>query len=126
VPVVNEYKYLGVPLDQAFTLKHLYPLLKKKISRFSFRIRAILHSILGTNAKYNLWQIYVRCYFDYFAPAIALCGHTKKYKKLFTKSLKKALNLPLQTSNSRTLEAIRCPSLTQIGAYHISYNLEKT
>jgi hypothetical protein len=78
------------------------------------------------NRLHNLWQIYVRCYFDYFAPAIALCGHTKKYKKLFTKSLKKALNLPLQTSNSRTLEAIRCPSLTQIGAYHISYNLEKT
>lgn len=55
VPIVKEYKYLGIPLDQAFTLKHLLPLLKKKINRFGFKIKSILHNVLGTPAKFNLW-----------------------------------------------------------------------
>jgi hypothetical protein len=80
---VKEYKYLGIPLDQALTLKHLVPLIKKKTTNFIRRINFFLQNILGTNAKFNLWQIYARCNFDYFAPAIELCGQRDKFERYF-------------------------------------------
>jgi hypothetical protein len=72
VSFVHEYKYLGVPLDQAFSMKHLVPLLKRRIKAFCARIHIIQHSVVGLEIKFSLWQSYARCHFDYFAPMIAL------------------------------------------------------
>jgi hypothetical protein len=47
VPFVHRYQYLGVPLDQAFTLKHLVALLKGRIQTFNSRIGRIPAKIVG-------------------------------------------------------------------------------
>jgi hypothetical protein len=41
---------------------------------------------------------------------------------MYTKSLKRALDLPLQTSNEPLLKALGIPSLLQMAAYHITVN----
>ena len=124
VPFVAEYKYLGVPLDQALTLKHLLAHVKKKTKRFSLRIRTILHTVVGAKAKLNLWQTYHRCHFDYFAPSIALCGRTAEFSSCYTSSLKNALGLPLQTPNAPLLRLLRQPSPLQIAGHHVHRNLD--
>ena len=55
VSFVFKYKYLEVPLGQSLTLNHLVLNLKRKTKSFSFRIRIILHSAVGTEKKLNLW-----------------------------------------------------------------------
>ena len=75
---VLNYKYLGVPLDTALTLKHLYEHLKFKIKKFNQRIGLILRRVVGTATKLNLWQTYARCHFEYFSPAIAICKKVAK------------------------------------------------
>lgn len=118
IPFVRVYKYLGVPLDPALTLKHLVILMKAKISKFSRRIGLMLHSITGTKAKLEIWQTYARCHFDYFAPAIFICDQTKKFSQFYTKSLKTALDLPLCMPNDRIMMAAGVPTLEQIAGHH--------
>lgn len=122
VALVHDYKYLGVPLDQSFSLKYLVLLLRKRVKAFCARIHVIMHSVVGLKVKFDLWQSYARCHFDYFAPVIALCGHLNKFETLYTKSLKKALDLPQQTPNLPLLAALGVPSLRQIAAHHIHRN----
>ena len=55
IPFVQTYKYLGVPLDSALTLKHLALYLQSKLKKFSQRIGLMLHSIVGTRTRFNLW-----------------------------------------------------------------------
>jgi len=119
IPFVQTYKYLGVPLDSSLTLKYLEPYLEEKLKKFSQRIRLVLRSIVGTKTKLALWQNYARCHFDYFSPTIALCGQTGKFASLFTKSLKKALDLPLHIPNDPLSKIIGVPSLHQIAGYHL-------
>jgi hypothetical protein len=119
IPIVREYKYLGVPLDPALTLKYLVVLVKTKIAKFSKRIGLLSHSFIGTKAKLELWQTYARCHFDYFMPAIAICGKIGKFSRLYTKSLKKSLDLPICLSNSLVTKATGVPTLEQIAGHHI-------
>ena len=107
VPFLHEYKYLGVPLDQSFTLKHLVRLVKSKVKPFVARIGILPHSVVGWVTKLNLWSCYARCHFDYFAGAIALCGQLGKFERMYTKSLKRALSLPLQLPNAPLLQCTR-------------------
>jgi hypothetical protein len=125
VPFVKEYKYLGVPLDQAFTLKHLVQLVKRRLKSFNSRINLLPRSVIGTRVKLNLWSCYARCHFEYFAPAMLLCGQLKKFSSMYTKSLKRTLDLPTPTPNEPMLRAIGVPSLTQIAAFHIKKNLSQ-
>jgi len=124
VPFLHEYKYLGVPLDQSFTLKHLVRLIKEKLKPFITRINLLPHSIVGWGTKLNLWSCYARCHFDYFAGAIALCGQANKFERMYTKSLKRALNFPLQMPNTPLLQALGVPSLLQIASHHILNNAD--
>jgi len=124
IPFVRQYKYLGIPLDSALTLKHLVPLIKSKVRKFTARIGLILRDVVGTKTKLDLWQTYARCHFDYFAPAIALCSQLDKFQRMFTKSLKKALDLPIQLPNLPLLHAVGIPSLVQIAGHHILRNKE--
>ena len=119
IPFVQTYKYLGIPLDSALTLKYLEPYLKEKLKKFTQRIRLMLRSIVGTKTKLNLWQNYARCHFDYFSPAIVLCGQTGKFASLFTRSLKRTLDLPLHISNDPLIKIVGVPSLQQIAGYHL-------
>ena len=124
VPFVEEYKYLGIPLDQSLTLKHLRTHMKKKMKGFSFRIHTLLHSVIGAKAKLDLWKTYQRCYFDYFTPSIAVCGQMSKFTAGYTSSLKKALDLPLRTPNRSLLQLLRLPSADVIAGHHIHRNLK--
>lgn len=119
IPVVSEYKYLGVPLDSGLTLKHLLKLVKTKVKKFNQRIGLVLHQIVGTAAKLNLWQAYARCHFEYFSPAMAICGQLHKFASLFTGSLKKALSLPQHLPNDRLIRVVGIPTLTQIASNHV-------
>jgi hypothetical protein len=125
IPLLHEYKYLGLPLDQSFTLKFLVEMVKKKTKAFMSRVGFIPHSIVGLTAKLNLWQNYARCHFEYYAPAIVLSGQLGKFESRYTKSLKKALNLPLQTPNGPLLKALGVPSLLQVAAYHVAVNTRR-
>jgi len=125
IPLLHEYKYLGLPLDQSFTLKFLVEMVKKRTKAFVNRVGIIPHSIVGLSAKLNLWQCYARCHFEYYAPAIALCGQLVKFERKYTKSLKMALDLPLQTPNEPLLKALGVPSLSQVAAYHITVNTRR-
>jgi len=111
VPIVSTYKYLGVPLDSALTLNPLVAHLTEKIKKFSRRIDLVSHSIVGTKTRFNLWQTYARCLFDYFSSAMALSGQLNKFERLFTKSLKKTLGLPMQILNLPLLKAVGTPHL---------------
>jgi len=51
---INQYKYLGIPLDPALTLKNLIPLMKTKIKKFTQRIGFLYHTIVGTKTKLSL------------------------------------------------------------------------
>lgn len=119
IPFVLTYKYLGVPLDSSLTLKYLACYLESKLKKFSQRIGLVLHSVVGTKTRLNLWQNYARCYFDYFTPTIALCDQFSKFGSLFTKSLKKALDLPLHLPNEALLKVTGVPSLLQIAGHHV-------
>jgi hypothetical protein len=125
VPFVKEYKYLGVPLDQGFTLKHLVQLVKRRLKSFNARINLLPRSVVGTRVKLNLWSCYARCHFEYFAPAMLLCGQLKKFSSMYTKSLKRTLDLPTPTANEPILEAVGVPSLAQIAAFHIKKGLSQ-
>jgi exonuclease III len=122
IPLLHEYKYLGLPLDQSFTLKFLIEMIRRRTKAFVSRVGIIPHSIVGLSVKLNLWQCYARCHFEYYAPAIILCGQLNKFERMYTKSLKRALDLPLQTSNEPLLKALGIPSLLQMAAYHITVN----
>ena len=122
IPFVQHYKYLGVPLDSSLTLKHLESLLKNRIKRFTQRIGLVLHSIVGTKTRLNLWQSYARCLFDYFSPTMLLCGHSSKFEHFFTRSLKKALDLPMQYSNDSLHKVVGIPTLKQIAGHHVIKN----
>ena len=122
IPFVRAYKYLGVPLDSALTLKDLRVLVQDKIKRFTQRIGLVLRQVVGTAAKLNLWQTYARCHFEYFSPAIAICKQFKKFNSSFTTSLKKALDLPARLPNGPLLNVLGIPSLVQIAGYHVNRN----
>ena len=124
VPFVQVYKYLGVPLDESLSLKHLVPHIKKKVAAFCARIHLVLHTLVGLKTKLDLWQTYMKCHFDYFAPVIAICGQFEKFERMYTKSLKKSLGLPLQTPNLPLIKALGIPSLQQIAAHHVITNCE--
>ena len=81
--------------------------------------------MVGTRVKLNLWSCYARCHFEYFAPAMLLCGQLRKFSSMYTKSLKKALDLPIPTPNEPILKAVGVPSLTQIAAFHMKKNLSQ-
>ncbi len=125
IPLLHEYKYLGLPLDQSFTLKFLVEMVKRRTKAFVSRIGIIPHSIIGLSAKLNLWQCYARCHFEYYAPAIVLSGQLGKFERRYTKSLKRALDLPLQTPNEPLLKALGIPSLLQVAAYHVAVNIRR-
>jgi hypothetical protein len=122
IPIVPEYKYLGVPLDSALTLKHLVKLMKIKIKKFNRRIGLVLQQTVGAATKLNLWQAYARCHFEYFSPAMAICGQLYKFESLFTGSLKKALSLPQHLPNERLIRVVGIPTLTQIASNHVRRN----
>jgi hypothetical protein len=82
----------------------------------------IPHSIVGLSVKLNLWQCYARWHFEYYAPAIILCRQLNKFEGKYTKSLKRALDLPMQTPNEPLLKALGVPSLQQMAAYHVAVN----
>jgi len=125
VPVVDEYKYLGIPLDQALNLKHLVPVINSRVKRFNKRIKLIHHTVVGLRAKFQLWQTYIRSAFDYFGPSIAMCGQRDKFESHYFSSLKRALDLPQQTSNQAILYDVRHPSLDEIAGHHLVSSLEK-
>jgi len=54
VPFVLVYKYLGVPLDESLSLKHLVSHIRKKVRAFCSRIHLILHTVVGLKVKLNL------------------------------------------------------------------------
>jgi len=91
---------------------------------FCSRIHLVLHTVVGLKVKLNLWQAYMRCHFDYFAPVIAICGQFEKFERMYTKSLKKSLGLPLQTPNLPLIKALGIPTLQQIAAHHITASYE--
>ena len=122
IPFVLEYKYLGVPLDSALTLKHLRRLVKEKVKKFNMRVGLVLQHVVGTATKLNLWQAYARCHFDYFSPAITMCRKLKDFEPAFPKSLKKALDLPQHLSSQRLLDVVSVPSLTQMAGHHVIRN----
>jgi hypothetical protein len=125
IPLLHEYKYLGLPLDQSFTLKFLVEMVKRRTKAFMTRVGIIPHSIVGLSAKLNLWQCYARCHFEYYAPAIVLSGQLGKFERRYTKSLKRALDLPLQTPSEPLLKALGIPSLLQVAAYHVAVNTKR-
>jgi hypothetical protein len=98
---------------------------KRRLKSFITRINLLPKSVVGTHVKLNLWSCYARCHFEYFAPAMLLCGQLKKFSSMYTKSLKKALDLPIPTPNEPLLKAIGVPSLTQIAAFHMGKNLSQ-
>ena len=95
------------------------------MKKFNSRIAFIAHKVVGLKTKLNLWSTYIRCVFDYFGPALAICGHIPKVEASFTKSIKLALGLPLQASNTSVLYVAGIPSIAQIAAHHIRANKEK-
>jgi hypothetical protein len=97
-------------------------MVKRRTKAFVSRVGIIPHSIVGLSVKLNLWQCYARCHFEYYAPAIVLCGQLNKFERKYTKSLKRALDLPLQIPNEPLLKALGVPSLLQIAAYHVTVN----
>ena len=60
--------------------------------------------------------------FRVLRPAIVLCGQTDKFERKYAKSLKRALDLLLQTPNKPLLKALGIPSLLQMAAYHRAVN----
>jgi len=48
-----------------------------------------------------------------------LCDQSKKFERLYTKSLKKALDLPLHLPNDILLKVSGVPSLIQIAGHHV-------
>jgi hypothetical protein len=88
-------------------------------------VNLLPRSVVETHVKLNLWSCYARCHFEYFAPAMLLCGQLRKFSNMYTKSLKKALDLPIPTPNEPVLKAVGVPSLTQIAAFHMKKNLSQ-
>ena len=119
IPFVLEYKYLGVPLDSALTLKHLRKLVKEKVKKFNMRVGLVLQQVIETVTKLNFWQAYARWHFDYFSPAIAMCKRFKDFESVFAKSLQKALDLPQHLSSQRLLDIVGVPSLTHMAGHHV-------
>ena len=66
----------------------------------------------------------MKCYFENFAPVIAICRPFEKFEMIYTKALKKSLGLPLQTPNLPLIKALGIPSLQQIAVYHVITNCE--
>jgi len=75
--------------------------------------------VVGTKTRLDLWQNYARCHFDYFLPTIMICDQSNKFGSLFTKSLKKALGLPIHLPNKALLRVVGVPSMKQIAGHHV-------
>jgi hypothetical protein len=100
-------------------------MVKRRTKAFMGRVGVIPHSIIGLSAKLNLWQCYARCHFEYYAPAIVLSGQLGKFERRYTKSLKRTLDLPLQTPNGPLLRALGIPSLLQVAANRVDINIRR-
>jgi len=83
----------------------------------------MLHTVVGTKIRFDLWQAYARCHFEYFSPVILLLGKLNKFEGLYNSSLKEALGLPNQLPNEPLLRSIGLPSLKQMASYHLERNL---
>jgi len=119
IPIVQEYRYLGVRLDQSLTLKKLRASLKKKTDLFKRYVQVIHTPTLGVRTRLTLWKIYLKSLFDYYGPVIALCDRVKTFKSLYMSSLKTAGKALQSTADERVLEVLKIKSLSQIAYQHM-------
>jgi Reverse transcriptase (RNA-dependent DNA polymerase) len=125
VPVVSSYKYLGVPLDPALTLKNAVPVLRKRMQTFKRYVGSLKAGIIGTKLRLEAWKVYFKSIFDYFSPVFMLCDRVHEIATIYTTTLKKACSLPMSCNNDRLLAALRLPSPTALGSYFMGLAFEK-
>ena len=99
-PVIKEYKYLGILINNKGNLKNHLKDLKLRTIYLKNSIMKIKENLSLRN-KYLLWCVYIRSLYMYTAPIISTqCKSTiQEFKKNWRMGFKNILSLPKNTSN---------------------------
>lgn len=67
-PLCSGLLVLGLPLNESFSVKHFVTGIKQRSKKFYSRLKFYSARYFDADVKLNIWQSYLRCYFDYYAP----------------------------------------------------------
>jgi hypothetical protein len=97
VPVVSEYKYLGVTFDEALTIRPHLTVLNKKLNFITMKIRSTPNTT--PELRRILWNGFARPHAEYAAPL--LCAQRRsevdEFMILIKKSFKSCLGFHIRT-----------------------------
>ena len=125
VPLVNNYKYLGIPMDPSLTLKNVLPVLLKRALTFKRHISALKTNVVSIKLRLEAWKVYFKSIFDYMRQVFMLVGKMSMISTIYSTTLKKACCLPLTCKNDRLFDLLRIPTPEELGAYFITIAFEK-
>lgn len=120
-PVLSNYKYLGIDLENSFTLCSLDNALKAKTNDFAYNIKKFCPSAFPVSLRLLLWKVFMRSVLDYSILSFASLGlcKLKLYEKHFYKTLKCACSLPKQVGHDSLLRLLRIWSPRRLCLFHI-------
>ncbi|KAL4506995.1 hypothetical protein ABPG72_001416 [Tetrahymena utriculariae] len=100
IPVVSKYKYLGVTFDHTGSIKLHLNQLKKRLNYILKQTIQIRFNMQVEN-QFLIWLVFVRPHFLYIFSFLQTQSNSvqQKTQKLFRQTFKKALFLPLSTSD---------------------------
>ncbi len=108
--IVEDYRYLGVPIDSSLTMDSYLDQLTKKVNRltgFANKFQLLECSI---TTGLQLFKTYVKPHFDYATEMWQLVKLSHKSERevwpLYFKSLKRIMGIARKASNHRTLSAL--------------------
>jgi len=100
IPIVNEYKYLGVIISSNLSMQSQVNLIKKKITYLAKCFYCFKNKTDDLRFAYNTWQIFIRPLLDYTFVAAAYCIDSKdQIAKLYRSSIKIMLGLKDNAEN---------------------------
>jgi len=96
LPIVTEYKYLGIKIERNLSGKNHLQYIKKKIDFITHSFHALRQASLNNRFCYNTWQVFVRPLLDYTGTyrRYLTIKHNEEYEVLHRQSVKHMLFLP--------------------------------
>jgi len=103
----NTYKFLGIQVESSLTLGTQIKSLKQSIRRISTNFFKLKQNISGVKIRLELWKTYLKSVLEYGVENLALFPKKiDKVERTYYTSLKKALAIPLNISNSKLTKAV--------------------
>jgi hypothetical protein len=103
LPLVSQYKYLGITIDKRLSIKTHKEIIKRVINTYTDRFFKIRTTALTTSIKLQIWDVFIRSCIVYGLESfLNNKSYVKQISSLYRNSLKKIPGL-LSRTNTGTL-----------------------